>query len=165
MSTGISSITRTVFAVIAFAGAAFGQSNGSISGTIKDTQGGVIPNASVTIADRALGVNQSAQTTSEGNFVFPQLPPGNYTLSVEVSGFKKLEKNEIVLPVSSKVNVGDIVLQVGSTGETVSVTAEAGQLQMQSESGERSNLVTNRQLRDIGLNGRNIVDLMRTIPG
>lgn len=165
MSTGFSNIARAALLAAAFLGFVFAQSSGSISGTIKDSQGGVIPNAAIMVTDRALGVNQTTQTTSEGNFVFPQLPPGNYTITVEVSGFKKLEKNEIVLPVSSKVNVGDIVLQIGSTGETVSVTAEAGQLQMQTESGERSNIVTNRQLRDIGLNGRNIVDLMRTIPG
>src|SRR5262249_1130168 len=63
------------------------------------------------------------------------------------------------------VYVGDIVLAVGNVSDTVTVEAEAGQLQIQSETGERSNLITNRQLRDIGLNGRNIVDLMRTIPG
>ena len=58
-----------------------------------------------------------------------------------------------------------MLLEVGNVSETITVAAEAGQLQIQSESGERSNVVTNRQLRDIGLNGRNVVDLMRTIPG
>lgn len=82
-----------------------------------------------------------------------------------MTGFKKKENNNIVLPVASKVNVGDIVLDVGSLTDTVTVEADAGTIQLQSESGERSNIVTNRQLRDIQLNGRNVVDLMRTIPG
>ena len=143
----------------------FAQSSGSISGAIKDSKGGMIPGATVTVADRAAAVNQTAQTGGEGTFVFPQLPPGTYTITVEMAGFKKIEKSDVVLPVASKVNVGDIVLEVGSVTETVTVQAELGQLQIQSDSGERSNLVTNRQLRDIALNGRNVVDMFKTVPG
>ncbi len=156
---------RTALAAASFTASVFAQSNGSISGTVKDSQGGVIPNAAVGVANSSQGVTQTTKTSGDGAFVFPQLPPGTYKLSVEMQGFKKLENSSVVLPVASKVNVGDVVLQVGSTGETVTVEAEAGQLQIQSETGERSNVITNRQLRDIGLNGRNVVDLMRTIPG
>src|SRR5437016_1822722 len=145
--------------------AAFAQSSGSISGTVQDSHGGVIQAGAVTVSNRLGGVNQTARTNSEGNFVFPQLPPGTYTVAAEMAGFKKSEKKDVVLPAASRVNVGNMVLEVGNVSETITVAAEAGQLQIQSESGERSNLVTNRQLRDIGLNGRNIVDLMRTIPG
>ena len=70
-----------------------------------------------------------------------------------------------MLPVSSKISVGDIILEVGSLTETITVEASAATIQIQSESGERSNTLTNQQLREIGLNGRNVVDLMRTIPG
>ncbi len=148
-----------------FAGLAFAQSNGSIGGTVKDPNGGVVPGAAVVVVNQAQGLRQSATTSVEGSFVFSQLPPGVYTLTVEASGFKKKENNNVVLPVASKVNVGDVVLAVGSLTETVTVEADAGTIQLQSESGERSNIVTNRQLRDIQLNGRNVVDLMRTIPG
>jgi hypothetical protein len=151
--------------IAVLAGATFAQSNGSISGTVQDSHGGVIQDGAVTVSNPLGGVNQTARTNSEGNFVFPQLPPGMYTITAEMAGFKKSEKKDIVLPASSKVNVGNMVLEVGNVSETVTVEAETGQLQIQSESGERSNIVTNRQLRDIGLNGRNVVDLMRTIPG
>jgi outer membrane receptor protein involved in Fe transport len=141
------------------------QSNGSILGTVKDPNGAVVPSADITITSEAQGLKQMAATNDLGRFVFAQLPPGVYTLAVEAAGFKKKESSNIVLSVASTVNVGDVVLELGSIREVVTVEADAGTIQIQSESGERSNIVTNRQLRDIGLNGRNVVDLMRTIPG
>jgi len=158
-------VIRALSVVAALAGAAFAQSNGAITGTVKDSKGGVIVNATVAVSNPSQGVMQTATTNVEGVFIFPLLPPGTYTLIVELQGFKKGERSGIVVPVATKVSVGDIVLEVGSLSETVTVQAEAGQLQIQDESGERSNIVTNRQLRDIALNGRNVVDLMRTIPG
>src|SRR4051794_10707295 len=149
-------VTLKALAMFALAGALFAQGSGSISGTVKDSNGGVVAGAAVTAMDPSQAVNQVTHTQRDGDFVFPQLPPGSYTLTVESPGFKKAEQSNVVLPISSKVNTGDIVLQVGSLTETITVAAEAGQLQIQSESGERSNVVTNRQLRDIGLNGRNI---------
>src|SRR3954471_1648248 len=107
------------FSIIAFAGAAFAQSSGSITGTVKDSNGGVIAEATVNIGNPAQGVAQTARSNSEGVFVFPQLPPGTYTLSVEMTGFKKAEKSDVVLPVASRINTGDIVLEVGSLAETV----------------------------------------------
>jgi hypothetical protein len=151
--------------VFLLTGAAFAQSSGSIVGTVQDSNGGVIQNGTVTVSNPLGGVSQATRTNAGGDFIFPQLPPGTYTITAEMPGFKKSEKKDVVLPTASKVNVGNLVLEVGSLAETITVNAEAGQLQIQSESGERSNLVTNRQLRDIGLNGRNVVDLMRTIPG
>src|SRR5882724_331317 len=145
--------------------AVFAQSSGGISGTVKDSQGGVVPAATVAVADITHGLNLTTTTSAEGDFLFPLLPPGTYTLTIQRSGFKKSEKSNVVVPVATKVNVGDVVLEIGNQTDTVSVQAEAGQLQIQTESGERSSVVTNRQLRDIALNGRNVVDLMRTIPG
>jgi len=156
---------RAFSVATALVGAAFAQSSGSITGTIKDSKSGVLPNVTVVASNPSQGVMQTATTNAEGVFIFPLLPPGTYTLVAELSGFKKGERSGIVVPSATKVSVGDIVLEIGSLSETVTVQAEAGQLQIQDESGERSNIVTNRQLRDIALNGRNVVDLMRTIPG
>ena len=71
----------------------------------------------------------------------------------------------MILPTKSAINVGDFVLEVGNMTETVTVEADVGRLQIQTESAERSDLVTNKQLRDVALNGRNIADLFKTIPG
>src|SRR5450755_4709286 len=84
---------------------AYGQGNGSITGSVKDDSGGVVAGASVTAANAEVGVTQTTQSNAEGNFVFPQLPPGNYTVTVEMKGFKKAEKSEITLPTASKISV------------------------------------------------------------
>src|SRR5712691_8228303 len=154
-----------IAAVLALTGMASAQSAGSVTGTVKDTSGAVLPGATVTLASPAIGVTRTTNSDAEGVFVALQLPPGTYSVSVEISGFKKFEKGNIILPTASKVNVGDILLEVGSLSEVVSVEADVGRLQIQSESAERSDLVTNKQLRDVALNGRNIADLFKTIPG
>jgi hypothetical protein len=160
-----SSTSLALIAIFSFAGIALGQSNGSITGTIQDSKGGVIPDATITVSDPADAVHQTVQTNNAGNFAFPELPPGTYALTAEKQGFKKAQKTGIVLPLASKINMGAIVLEIGSVVETITVIADAGQLQVQSSSGERSELVTNRQIRDLALNGRNVVDLFKTIPG
>jgi hypothetical protein len=152
--------------IVSTAGTAAAQTGaGSIAGTVKDASGGAVPGATVTVASPDKGVEQAGQSNAQGAFVFPLLPPGTYTVSVELSGFKKTAKSNVILPVASRVNVGDLVLEVGNVSEAVTVEANVGRLQIQTESGERSDLVTNAQLRDIALNGRNVVDLMKTIPG
>jgi hypothetical protein len=78
----------TIFTILAFAGVVFAQSNGSITGTVKDSNGGVIADATVNIANPAQGVAQTTHSNNEGVFVFPQLPSGTYTLAIEMPGFK-----------------------------------------------------------------------------
>jgi hypothetical protein len=151
--------------VIAIAGSAFAQSAGSIAGTVKDGSGGALPGATVTLESPAIGVRQTMTSDGRGAFVALQLPPGTYTLIVEMSGFKKAVNDGVILPTASRVSVGDLVLELGALSETVSVEENVGRLQIQSESAERSDLVTNKQLRDLALNGRNISDLFKTIPG
>ena len=158
-------LTFTSIAFLSFGGMVLAQNNGSITGTVKDPNGAVVPDASVTVADAAQGINESGKTNEVGIFAFVELPPGTYTLIVESQGFKKSEKRDIELPVSSRINTGDIVLEIGSLTDTVDVKADQGLLEVQSSSGERSDIVTNRQLRDLALNGLNVVDLFHTVPG
>lgn len=144
---------------------ALAQSAGTITGTVRDSQGNAVAGAQVTAESAALSVRQTATTTEDGIFVTPQLPPGTYVIRVEKSGFKTLEKNNVVLSTSDKLNVGDFTLEVGAVTEAIQIQADAGQLQIKTESGERSDLITNKQIKDIALNGRNILDLTRIIPG
>ena len=129
------------------------------------SQGGVIPQASVVAVDQATALRQTTTTSTEGNFIFPEVPPGTYTITVEVKGFKKSESRDVVVSVATKVGVGDIVLEVGNTTETVTIEANAATIQIQADSGERSDVLTNRDIRNIALNGENIVDMMKFIPG
>ncbi len=158
-------ISLWLFVIVILAGSAFGQSAGSISGTVKDGTGASVPGATVTTTNPANGITQTVTSNSDGVFVFPQLPPGTYVIKAEKSGFKKIEKSNISLSTGDKLNAGDFVLEVGAVSETVQVTADAGQLLIKTESGERADLVSGQQLRSIGLNGRNAIDLARLVPG
>lgn len=153
-------------AVVLLCVGARGQSGaGSITGSVKDVNEAAVPGATVTLANSASGVSQTATTNEDGVFTSPQLPPGTYTVTVEKEGFKRFEKSGVVLSTADRLNAGDFVLEAGGVSETIQVTADAGQLQVKTESGERSDLITNRQIKDLAINGRNILDLTRTVPG
>src|SRR4030095_8906485 len=144
----------------------FGQStSGSITGTVVDNTGAIISDATVTVANEATSLARTIKTNSSGVFVAPQLPPGRYDITVEKSGFKKLVKTEIILSALEQVNAGSFTLEVGQVSESVTVTADAGRIQIQSESGERSGVVTGTQLTELAINGRNYHDFLKTLPG
>ncbi len=139
--------------------------SGTIFGVVKDQTGAVIPNASVTVLSPDTGATRSVTTTSTGDFAVPNLPPGTYTITIEAQGFKKLETQGVILSAADKLNAGEFVMQVGSVDSSVTVTADTGQLQIQSYSGERSDLITDKQLNNVAMNGRNVLDYMKLIPG
>jgi hypothetical protein len=138
---------------------------GTISGSVKDPSGAVVAGATVTANEADKGITRTAETSGSGEFVFSSLPPGKYTISVEARGFKKLDKSDVILNVADHVDAGEMTLQVGTTTESVTVTADAGQIQLQSNSGERSDLISNKQLEDVAMNGRNVLDYMKLVPG
>ncbi len=146
--------------------AAFAQStSGTITGTVKDPSGAVVVGAKVRIEGIGNGINRTMTSLAEGEFVAPNLPPGSYNVQVAAEGFKTTTQSGITLSPGDRISVGEIILQVGAATEAVTVSADAGELQLKSESGERSDVLSNRQIRDLALNGRNPLDLMKTIPG
>src|SRR5687768_5842054 len=102
----------------------FGQrSGGSIEGTIKDSQGAVIPNASVTVSGVSIGFNRTVQSDENGTYRVPQMPPGNYKVTVApVSGFT--ERTIDVLVVAEKIALADIELAVTSQVINVEVVSD-----------------------------------------
>ena len=102
-------ITMLVFAAL-LCHPGFAQSSGAISGVVKDTNGGRVAGAAITVTDLSLAVSQTVQSSAVGDFNFPLLPPGNYILTIEMAGFKKNSRSNVVAPVSTKVSVGDITL-------------------------------------------------------
>ena len=137
---------------------------GSISGVVQDAQGAVIPGAKVTLTNQAQGaVSRELPTSSEGSFVFTPVLPGTYQVSVEAAGFKKYVQSGIALDVNDKLGLPPIKLEVGATGESVTVEAEA--VQLQTVTAERSGVVTGRQMVDLALNGRNLTGLLKTVEG
>src|SRR5215831_10675485 len=139
--------------------------SGTIFGRVKDSTGAYIANANVTIKSPDIGVQRTVTTNGSGDFVAPNMPPGTYTITIAAEGFKSLDTKGVVLSAADKLNAGEFELAIGTTAEKVEVTADAGQLQLQSDSGERSDLVTGKQLNDVALNGRMVLDYMRLIPG
>lgn len=138
---------------------------GSISGTVQDAQGAVVPGAKVTLTNEAQGAASSrvVNTTAEGTFVFSPVLAGRYTVTVEMMGFKKFVQSGIILDASDKLGLPAISLEVGATGE--SITVEANAIQLQTLSAERAGVVTGQQIVDIAINGRNYTSLLRTVPG
>jgi hypothetical protein len=137
----------------------------SLSGTVHDPSAAAIPGASVKVIDTRTNLAFETITSAEGTFAFPSLQPGNYTVEIEMTGFKKYVKTGIILNASDKASAGVLVLEVGGIADTVSVTADMGALQVKTTSGEIGESVTGRQILELGLNGRNVLDLIRTIPG
>ncbi len=137
--------------------------SGSIAGTVTDPNQAALANASVKVIDEAKAYTLSATTDSEGRFVFPTVPPGTYRLTVEANGFKKLERTGILLVANDKLTLGDLAMAVGATSETVTVTAEA--TQVQAESAERSYAVQGEIVQNIAVNGRGFINLASLATG
>src|ERR1700674_1495034 len=146
--------------LLAFLGSsiAFSQAvNATLLGTVTDVSGAVVANAKVTITETNTGISRSAETNSSGNYSFPDLPPGQYTVSVEMPGFKKEAKTNIDLLVNTSTRV-DLQLQPGNVSESIEVTAESATLRtdrtdtsrkMEKELVEDAPLGTNRNFQGL----------------
>src|ERR1700693_3098845 len=136
--------------------------SGSISGRVVDAQAAVVPNASVTVTEPSKNLRVSSKTSTAGDFLVPGLLPGNYSITIETNGFKKLSRTDITLDANDKLALGDLVLEVGALTETVKVSAQAV---LQSESVERSATISGKQITNIEVNGRSPLDLAKLVPG
>jgi hypothetical protein len=136
--------------------------SGTILGTIKDASGAAVANAPVLITGAENGVSRKIVTDSSGDYSAPSLPTGMYSLSVEMPGFKKTNLSNLQLGVDQKLRA-DVVLEIGAVTETVQVEAQAPLIR--ADSSELAETVTERQIQDLPLNGRDFVQLTRIIPG
>jgi hypothetical protein len=139
--------------------------SGSILGSIEDTTGAIIPGAKVTAVASTIGVTRTVTSGQNGTFSMTNLPAATYTVTVSAPGFETNTKTGVVLSSADNLNAGVFALKVGAEATTVTVEADSGQLQLQANSGDRSDLITGKQLNDIALNGRNVLDIVRVIPG
>ncbi len=135
---------------------------GSLSGTVFDASGSVLPDALVRLTSEGTSQRWEARTGATGNFNFPALLPGRYTLEAERTGFKTVRNSGIVLQVAQSATV-DLRLEVGSLAERVEVTAAAPVLNR--ESAAVGQAIENKQILDMPLNGRNFLQLGLLVPG
>lgn len=146
------------------AGAAFGQGlTGSINGTVTDPSGSAIPGTEITLTNVATSQTRQSKPDASGDFVFTQILPGAFRVVISGKGFKRYEETSIVVTSAERVVLKRIELQVGDITQTVEVIAEAARLQTQSA--ERSGLISLEQTQNVPLKGRDYLGLLKLLPG
>lgn len=142
--------------------AALGQSTATFQGTVTDQKGSVVPNATVIVRNQATSVERTAQTDSSGNFQLAALPAGLYSVEVQAQGFKSTSVSDLSIEVARTVNK-NFELQVGSLEQKVNITADTPVIETATTS--VGQVINQRTVQEIPLNGRHFVDLGLLIPG
>ncbi|HEY2039883.1 MAG TPA: carboxypeptidase regulatory-like domain-containing protein, partial [Edaphobacter sp.] len=152
-----------VFACLLVTGVpGFAQDTSSLSGTITDSSGAVVSKANITLRNNATRAEVHATSSDSGNFNVTNLPSGSYSMHVEAAGFQTTELSDIRVD----PNIGrrvDVTMKVGDTN--TSITVEANANVVQTESGAVGQLITQEQVKNIQLNGRNPIYLAQMEPG
>ena len=136
--------------------------SGNITGTVRDPQGAAVPKAEITITDEKTGASRTVTANDDGFYNAPSLPAATYTITTSPSGFKKTIVTGVELHVSENKTV-NIDVQVGQVTETVTVTSDAAPVEVRS--GEVSSLISEKQVTELPLNGRNYAQLALMVPG
>jgi hypothetical protein len=148
--------------LLLFAVSAFSQNAAKIVGTVSDQSGAAVVGATVTVKNTGLGVERTTQTNSTGSYEVPALPPGTYSVQVQMTGFETQLAKNLVLQVSQN-SVQNFGLKVASTSEVVTVEATAPVVEATTMTVGQT--INQRTVQDIPLNGRHFVDLALLIPG
>lgn len=150
------------FALLCFAGVSLGQSTATLQGTVKDEKGSVVPGAKVTARNLATGIERTTQSDSDGNYQIASLPVGSYSIGVEASGFKRQLVSNMSVEVGRTIEK-DFSLEVGTLEQNVNVTADTPVIETTTMS--VGQVINQRTVQEIPLNGRHFVDLGLLIPG
>src|SRR6202789_4206128 len=142
--------------------AAWASVGGSISGTVKDPAGKVLPKASVSAREVNTGLVYQARTDNKGYYTLPVMPVGAYELEIKVQGFRAYQRKGIALDTNAALTI-DVALQLGSTTETVSVSDDT--LYVETASTQLGEVITGRQMTTVPLDGRSYTDLLSLQPG
>jgi len=139
-----------------------GQALASIKGTVYDSSGGVVPDATVVLHNKGTNLDRSVVTNDVGIYVFPDVQPGDYGLKVSKQGFKTAFQSNITLLVNQTAT-SDITLSTGAINESVTVAAEV--VALETSTSELGVAVVREQVNDLPLNGRNFTQLLNLTPG
>jgi len=143
-------------------GTAHAQAQAAINGTVRDTSGAIIPDASVVLHNNGTNLDRPATTNSVGAYVYTDIQPGNYELRVSKDGFTTSVQSDITLLVNQTTTY-DFTLKTGSVKETVTVQATAAALE--TSTSELGVAISRREVNDLPLNGRNFTQLLSLTPG
>jgi hypothetical protein len=151
-----------IWSLFFLAATAWGADAGSISGTVKDPSGSLVPNASVTLREVNEGISHQTVTNVRGYYTLPVLPVGRYELDVQASGFQSYRRTDIELDTDAALTL-DALLEIGGVTQTVSVTDST--LHVETVSTQLGEVITGRQMAAVPLNGRSFTDLLSLQPG
>lgn len=138
-------------------------SSGNITGRVVDQSGAAISAATVQLVNAQTQVAVTTKVLSDGNFTFPVVQPGTYSIVIQAAGFKELVKHNLVLTSNERLSAGTMVLEVGSVSQSVTVSAEV--TPVQTTSAENSGELDVHQIENELAVGRDFMALVRTIPG
>ena len=141
---------------------ALAQSTATLQGTVSDSKGAVLPNATVLVRNRSTSSERTTQTDSDGNYQFAALPVGLYTVEVRVEGFKTQVADQVTIEVAKTV-VQNFQMDVGAITEQVLVSSDVPVIETATTS--VGTVINQRTVQEIPLNGRHFVDLGLLIPG
>lgn len=139
------------------------RTTGSIFGVVKDSTASVLPGVTVTITNLLSGLQQAVVTDDQGNYRVLHLPPGDYQVAAELSGFKRQVKTGITLQIEEQAPL-DFVLQVGDVSEEIKVTAQVAS-PLRTEDPSVGSVVDDVQTVELPLNGRSFTQLAVIVPG
>jgi len=146
-----------LFSVIGFlAPSMWAQENATVTGTVLDPTGAVVPNVGINLTNTATGQVRQATSNSSGIYTFSNVGVGHFNLDATAPGFEKFTRTDIVVNTDQTLKE-DVTLTVGNAAQTVTVQANA--LQVQSETSELSTLITGQQVTQLATNGRNVTAL------
>jgi Carboxypeptidase regulatory-like domain len=144
--------------LLALSGTVQAQSaTGQITGTVKDASGALVPNAKVTLTNQQTGLTRDTHTSETGSYTFPLLAVGVYSVSAEQQGFRTAKQSDIQLNVDQVARI-DLDLTVGATSDTVNVEATA--VNLDTENAAVGQVVAQKQITELPLNGRNFLQLL-----
>lgn len=135
---------------------------GTLSGTVTDTSGAVVPNVEVSAKNRETGVERTTKSSSEGFYNMPFLPIGDYDVTVQAPGFKKITKTAVIVELN-KTTVSAFKLELSSLGDAIQITGETAQIE--TTTGELKHSLDEKRIEDTPLAGRNFISLVEQIPG
>jgi hypothetical protein len=136
---------------------------GRISGTVQDSNGAVVPNASVKVINSANNSERTVTSDENGFYNVTNLPVGFYTIEAEAKGYKKALVSGQSVTADARLTV-DLKLEVGEVSETVEIVGAAGET-VNTTSGEVSRVIDQQQVQNLALNGRNYIQLLSFVPG
>ncbi len=155
-------VQLTCFLMLIAGHAVWASVSGSISGTVKDPSGRIVPNAQVDVREVNTGVSNHTTTDDSGFYILPVLPVGRYELDVKGAGFSAYQRKDIGLDTNAALTF-DVTLQIGGVHQTVSVSDNSLHIEMSST--QLGEVISDRQMTAVPLNGRSFTDLLSLQPG